>query len=129
MSYSYTYSDTKTFTITHAKHLAAKVATDLKRMQRFYDAPSDTAIKEYEEEIKLFLKEGFLDTVTYGFKRNEQWIEPTLKFTARDFEYDSSDDPGKILPNADIDGASFYSYLTQLSQLICWEENMRCKHL
>ena len=30
MSYSFTATETKTFTLTHARHLAAKVAADLK---------------------------------------------------------------------------------------------------
>ena len=34
MSYNNTFN--KTFTVTDAKKLAAKVATDLKRIQRFY---------------------------------------------------------------------------------------------
>ena len=76
MSYSYSYTDTLTFTRTHAKHLAAKVATDLKRMQRFYDRPSDREIADYETEAIEFLKEGYLGTVTYGFRRNSNWIEP-----------------------------------------------------
>ena len=29
MSYSFTATETKTFTLTHARHLAAKVAADL----------------------------------------------------------------------------------------------------
>ena len=49
--YSYTISETTTFTQTHAKHMAAKFAADLKRMQRFYDQPSDMAIANYEEEV------------------------------------------------------------------------------
>ena len=40
MSYSYTLSETRTFTVTHARHMAAKVATDLKRMQRLYGSPA-----------------------------------------------------------------------------------------
>jgi len=44
MSTSFTFSDTITFSVTHARHMAAKVATDLKRMQRFYGAPSDAWI-------------------------------------------------------------------------------------
>ena len=39
MSYSYTLTETTTFTVTHARHMAAKVATDLKRMQRLYGEP------------------------------------------------------------------------------------------
>ena len=40
MSTSFTITETTTFTLTHAKYMAAKVATDLKRMQRFYGAPN-----------------------------------------------------------------------------------------
>ena len=39
MSFSITYTDSLAFTRSHAKPMAAKVATDLKRMQRFYDQP------------------------------------------------------------------------------------------
>ena len=75
MSYSYSSSESQSFTITHAKKIAAKVATDLKRMQRFYNEPSDSRIEEYEEEITQFLKAGYLDKVSYGFKKNGNWIE------------------------------------------------------
>ncbi len=114
MSSSYTYSATDSFTITHARHMAAKVATDLKRMQRFYGAPSDQAIAEFEAEAAAFLKAGYLGTVTYGFKKDGQWIEPTLRYTARDLAGSAAndDDPGKIRPSANITGASFHSYLT-----------------
>ena len=61
MSYSYTVTDTITFTRTHARHMAAKVATDLKRMQRFYGEPSEKWIDAFEAEAVEFLKEGLLD--------------------------------------------------------------------
>ena len=114
MSYSFSYTDTLTFTRTHAKHMAAKVATDLKRMQRFYDRPSDSEIADYEAEAIEFLKAGYLETVMYGFRRNGNWIEPTLSYTARDLAGASAndDDPGRVRPGADIRGASFYSYMT-----------------
>jgi len=113
MSSSYTESATVTFTLTHAKHLAAKVATDLKRIQRFYGSPSDGWIASFEAEITHFLKAGYLNEVTYGFKRNDQWIEPTLRYTARELKDGTvDDDPGRIPHNANIVGASFYSYLT-----------------
>ena len=114
MSYTYTISETTTFTVTHARHMAAKVATDLKRMQRFYGSPSDSQITDYEAEITEFLREGYLGTVTYGYWRDDQWIEPTLRYTARDLAGAAAndDDPGRVHPGADISGASFYSYLT-----------------
>lgn len=114
MSYSFTIAETTTFTHTHAKHIAAKVATDLKRLQRLYGGPSDAEIVNYETEIIELLKRGYLDTVTYGYRRNECWVEPTLRYTARDLASasENDDDPGRIRSGVYIDGASFYSYLT-----------------
>ncbi|HEY1040195.1 MAG TPA: hypothetical protein VGF30_12355 [Bacteroidia bacterium] len=111
---SFTFSESQTFTLTHAKHLASKVATDLKRMQRFYNYPSDSSIEAFEAELIEFLKGGYLGTVTYGFKKDGKWIEPSLKYTAKDLSGMSGtdDDPGRIRPGANIEGASFGSYMT-----------------
>lgn len=117
MSYSYTGSESQTFTATHAKQLASKVATDLKRMQRFYNYPSDLMITAYETEAVELLKKGYLGTITYGFQKDEKWIEPTLRYTAKDLfgMTLSDDDPGRIRPGANVEGANFYSYLTYSS--------------
>jgi hypothetical protein len=112
-SYSYTVAETQTFTLTHAKHMAAKVAADLMRLQRLYGTPSSQHILECEQEVTLLLKAGFLGTVTFGFKRGENWIEPTLNYSASELSGTGTDDsPGRIRPGADVSGASFYSYLT-----------------
>ena len=126
MSYSYTVTDTISFTRTHARHIAAKVATDLKRMQRFYDEPPDNWIDAFELEVVEFLKEGLLDTVAYGFRRNGSWIEPTLFYTARDLMgvTANDDDPGRVRPGAQTSGASFHSYLTYNSawNQLTWQQ-------
>lgn len=111
MSSSYTASETKTFTITHANYLASKLSADLKRIQRFYHSPSDVMIENYEKEIAQFLKSGYLKRVSYGFKKDGSWIEPTLIYTPSDIESSINDDPGKVKPGKDISGASFYSFL------------------
>jgi Bacterial HORMA domain family 1 len=110
---TYSYTESTTFTITHARHMAAKVATDLKRMQRFYGFPSDENIADFEAEVTELLRTGCLSEITYGFRRNENWIEPTLRYTARDLAGAAAndDDPGRIRAGANIEGASFYSYL------------------
>jgi hypothetical protein len=114
MSSSYSISESTTFTLTHAKHMAAKVATDLKRLQRFYGSPSDTAIANFEAEVIELLKAGYLNTVTYGFRRGDNFIEPTLKYTAHDLAGSAAndDDPGRVRPGANISNATFHSYLT-----------------
>ncbi len=109
---SYTFN--KTFSYSDAKNLAAKVATDLKRIQRFYHEPSDSRIANYEAEIVELLKDGYLDTVTYGFQKDGDWTEPTIQYTAKDLANTSGDDddPGRIKPGADVKGATFRSFLT-----------------
>jgi hypothetical protein len=113
MSYSLTSTNTQTFTLTHAKYLASKMAADLKRMQRFYNYPTDAQISAFEAELTELLKAGYLSEITYGFRRDGNWIEPTLRYTARDLSgfSGSDDDPGRVRPNADVTGAFFYSYL------------------
>jgi len=117
MSSSYTVSETTTFTVTHARHIAAKVATDLKRMQRLYGAPSDGDIARYEAEVIELLKAGYLGTVTLGFRRDGKWIVPTLRYTAQDLAGGAAndDDPGKVPAGANVVGAAFYNYLTYSS--------------
>jgi len=111
---SYTVTEATTFTITHARHIAAKVATDLKRMQRFYGAPSDAEIDAYEAELTLLLREEYIDKVTYGFRRENAWIPPTISYRASDLagETVNDDDPGRVQPGADARNAGFYSYLS-----------------
>lgn len=111
MSYSYSTTESATFTVTHAKHIAAKVATDLKRLQRLYGEPSDYLINAFENEIIELIKHGYLHEVSYGFKKSGDWIEPTLIYTAEELTSSANDDPGKIRPGKDISGASFSSFL------------------
>lgn len=112
MSSSFAFTESQSFTLTHARHIAAKVATDLKRIQRLYGRPSDVSIADYEEEVIVLLRHGYLKTVGYGFKRNGRWIEPSVHYTATELGVSNDDDPGRIRPGADFAGASFYSYLT-----------------
>lgn len=115
------YSTSLSFTETHAKKIASKVATDLKRIQRFYGEPSDSDIKDYETELIELLKKGYLGTVTYGYKKDDKWIVPTLEYTARELAdlYSNDDDPGRVESGANVSGAVFHSYLSYSSK---WSE-------
>jgi hypothetical protein len=111
---TYTTNESETFTILHARYIASKVATDLKRMQRFYKGvPSDETIELYEKELAVLLKHDVVASVTYGFKRNGKWTEATVRYTALSGgALQADDDPGKIRPNLEVAGASFASFLT-----------------
>ena len=82
MSISYTTTTVETFSVVHARYLASKVATDLKRFQRFYNSPTDTWIDQFEGELIELLKHDVVDNVIYGFQRNTQWTEATVRYTA-----------------------------------------------
>lgn len=127
MSTSYSSTESTTFTVTHARHMASKVATDLKRVQRFYGDPSDARIANYETELIELLKAGFLSEVTYGYQRNGAWIEPTLRYTAKDLQgmAANNDDPGKVRAGADVSNASFGSFLTYSSAYFTASEATR----
>lgn len=116
MSSTYTHTGSQTFTRAHAKRISYRVATDLKRMQRLYERPTDDWIEKYDEELVELMTAGYLETITYGYRRGNNWIEPTLRYTAFELaDPGFGDDPGRIPPNANVKGASFYSYLTYSS--------------
>jgi hypothetical protein len=111
---TYTYNESESFSIIDARKIASKVATDLKRMQRFYNGvPSDVTIDRYEKELAVLLYYDVVASVAYGFKRNGAWTEATVRYTALPGgSLQADDDPGKIRPNLDVAGASFYSFLS-----------------
>jgi hypothetical protein len=110
---SFTTTSTETFTVTHARYIASKVATDLKRFQRFYNAPSDNGINLYEGELVGLLKYDAVDYVVYGFQRNSLWTPASVRYRALPGgTLMANDDPGKIRPGVDITGARFSSFLS-----------------
>jgi hypothetical protein len=109
---SSSFTNTSTFTIANARHVGAKVKTDLKLMQRAYGHPSDTDIDNYGEEVAQMLAKGYLGTVTYGYKRGTDWIV-ALRYTSNANGTLTADDrAGQIPRGVDVSGATFYSYLT-----------------
>jgi hypothetical protein len=117
MTGSYSITGSETFSIIHARHIASKVATDLKRIQRFYNIPGDAMINSYEAELVVLLKYNFLDNVIYGFKRNEKWTDVAVRYKALpDGSLSEDNDPGKIKPGLDVTNATFHSFLSYNSR-------------
>lgn len=111
MTTTQTLSSTATFTITHAKYLASKLAADLRQMQLFYGKPSDLWIEHYVTEAVVLLVGGYLKCVTYGFKRNDRWVV-ALKYDAHVGGVLLADDrAGRVKPGVNVIGASWTSFL------------------
>lgn len=112
---SSTYTTSSTFTIANARHVAAKVKTDLKLLQRAYGAPSDSHIEDYGEELAQLLAKGYLGTATFGYRRGSDWVV-ALRYTAANGTLISDDRAGQIPRGVDITNATFYSYMTYSSK-------------
>jgi Bacterial HORMA domain family 1 len=108
---SYSFEESTTFSIVHARHMAAKVATDLLRLQRFYGEPTNASIDAYEAELIALLKQDYLQAVTYGFKRNEKWVVALRYHAVAGGSLVADDDPGKLKPGVDVSHCSFGSFL------------------
>lgn len=109
MSYSYTLSET--FTITHARHIASRMAADFRLMRAYYGKPSELMIEDYLEEVALTLAKGYLSSFEVGFAKNGSRVV-SLFYEVRADGTLSDSRAGGIQPGADISDAQQFSYLT-----------------
>lgn len=109
MTSSYTLSDS--FTITHARHIASRIAGDLRLLWLYYDKPSEAMIEDYLEEVAQMLAKGYLDTFEVGFRRNGQRVI-SLFYTVEVDGTLSDSRSGGVPRAADITGAAQFSFMT-----------------
>jgi len=112
-SYSYTASQSESFSRAHAKRLTGKVVADLQRCQQLYGKPSDDAIGEYEDELVDLLHRELISEYEFGFKKNDERVI-CWKYEVRHGELvgGTDDIPGGIYRRANIVGTSFFNFLT-----------------
>lgn len=112
MTTSYSYTTSETFTLTHARRLAAKVAADMHQCQRLYDQPSDAEIENYQQELVVLLRGGYVKSYEFGFKtKNGERVVSWL------YNVSSSGDleggrSGGLFPSADISDAVLFNFLS-----------------
>ncbi|HEV2362234.1 MAG TPA: hypothetical protein VGS21_11070 [Acidimicrobiales bacterium] len=116
-----TFTTSKTFTITHARYITSKVAADLRQLQIFYGSPDNDRIAAFAEEAAILLRDGYLDRVDYGFKRNvsflgEKWVL-LLRYTARNGVL-ADDHAGRVPPGVDVSRARFSSFLSYSTKFV-----------
>lgn len=88
-------------------------------MNTFYGhsgSPSEKDIENYYNELVEFLIHGYLESVEYGFKRNNERIV-SLKYTVEINGTLSDSHAGGVYARADIDGAGWFSFLHSNSKL------------
>lgn len=107
---TFTRTETATFTITHAKHLASKIAADLNACSRLHGKPSVTAVESYNAELVELLRYGFLSSYEFGFQQDDKRVLSWSYDVTTDGNIESDDRAGKMSAYVDLDGASFFNY-------------------
>ncbi len=121
---STTYTTSSTFTRTHARYLASKVAADLRQMRLFYGRPSDTDIDDYVEELTELLVGGYLYSVDYGFRRDDCWVV-ALNYFVENGVLVADERAGRVPRGANVNGAGWYSHLRYSSKWLALSESER----
>ncbi len=110
MTYSYTNAYTRTFTRTSAQYLASKVAGDLRRVSSYYGSPSESQIQDYLQELVEMLAQGYVESVEYGFKREDRRVV-TLYYEFHPDGTLADSRSGGVYAYADITGAPWFSFM------------------
>ena len=106
-----TFTTSSTFTRTGAKYIASKVIADLQGMQDYYGKPNESSILDYHKELTELLAGGYLASVEYGFKRNDQMVV-ALRYEVRQDGSLQDGKSGGVFARADISNAKWFSVLT-----------------
>ncbi|MEE1762935.1 HORMA-1 domain-containing protein [Streptomyces sp. SP18BB07] len=128
MTGSYSRSASGSFTITDARYVGGRVAADLRLLYNLYGEPSHERIEKFAEEVALLLRDGYLDTVDYGFRdtaTNAWKFRLRYKATAGGQLIDSR--PGSFPDPVDLTGYTFHSFLTYSSSFALLTSSQQSK--
>lgn len=108
-----TFTTSSTFTRSNARELSSKVASDLGYFQILYDKPTDAEIADYDTELTELLAGGYVERVTYGFKRDDTWVAALRYEVKLDGSIQTDDLAGRIrsIMGKNVAGAAFTSSL------------------
>jgi hypothetical protein len=116
MTGSYARSASTSFTITDARYVGGRVAADLRLLYNLYGEPSLDRIDDFAEEVALLLRDGYLDTVDYGFRdtATNAW-KFRLRYKATVGGQLTDSRPGSLPDPVDLSGYTFHSFLNYSS--------------
>lgn len=116
---SYSTTRTATFTVTHARHLASKIAADMNVCAAYYGKPSQAQVEQYSEELTELLRYGYVETYEFGFKKDDKRIVSWYYTVDSTGSITSDDRAGKVTSGANIEGATMFNFLTYSSK---WDD-------
>lgn len=107
---TFTHTASATFTITHAKHLASKIAADLNACSRLHGQPSVAEVESYNEELVELLRYGYLSQYEFGFKRDGKRVLSWSYEVSSSGNIETDERAGKMSAYVDLDGTTFFNY-------------------
>jgi hypothetical protein len=110
---STTFTRSQSFTITHARHLSSKVAADMHLCCAYYGYPFESSIAAYAEELALLLKDGYLSTYEFGFKKDGLRYLTWHYVVRSDGSLSSDDRAGKLLSTYDVSAATYFNFVNK----------------
>ena len=116
MTATSTYTTSSTFTVTHARHIASKIAADIDLCAQYYGKPAQSQIADYADELATMLRDGYVSSYEFGFKRDGKRVVCWQYNVRSDGTVDSDDSAGKLFAYADTEGASYYNYMSYSSK-------------
>ena len=108
-TFSFTHSST--FTVTHAKHLASKIAADLNACSRLHGQPSVSSVDLYNEELVELLRYGYLNRYEFGFERDDERVLSWSYEVDASGNISTDDRAVKMSAYVDLSGTSFFNFL------------------
>jgi hypothetical protein len=106
------YTNSESFTVTHARKLAAKVTADMYNCYQHYGSPPRSDIERYTQELVAMLSNKYVSVYEFGFQTAEEKRIVSWRYTvtlAGDLEGGKS---GGLLATADISNATWFNQLT-----------------
>lgn len=113
---TFSFTDSNTFTETHAAHHAGRITTDLRHCFQEYGSPAEHMLEQYLEELKILLSRHFVSHYHFGFERaNIPIWGMHYEITQHGDVSANSDIAGGIPRGHNVSGASFFNFLTYSS--------------
>lgn len=112
MSFTMTRTASESFTLTHAKYLAAKVTSDMLRCLQNYGRPAQSDINNYGTELALLLRDGYVAAYEFGFSQGDERLL-SWHYVVDSSGISSTDDrPGRIASGVAVASATWFNQLT-----------------
>ena len=113
---TFSYTQSATFTVTHARHVASKIAADLNACSRLHGEPSLSLVEKYNEELVELLRYGYLSEYEFGFQRNDERVLSWSYQVDESGSISTDDRAGKMSAYIDLSGTSFFNFMTPSSK-------------